>query len=99
VLLVLLLVLAIPVQASTVATLVGTLSWSEVEGMHVQMDTIYSSSYPGVWALIPGTLAIQGTLEAGATAGKRAWVRGHVAEVSIFGVPTLIVWQVMVCPH
>lgn len=88
------LALASRADASTPVTLVGTLSWSEVEGRHVQLTT--SGHW---WALIPATPAIQATLEAGATAGKRAQVRGHQVEVSIFGVPTLIVYQAWVCPH
>ena len=84
-----------PVHATTPVTLTGTLSWSDVEGRHVQLTT------PGGvwWALIPGTPAVQVQLEAGATAGKHAQVKGHEAEVSIFGVPTLIVYQAWVCPR
>ena len=93
--LILVLALAIPAHAATPATLVGTLSWSDVEGRHVQLTT-----GTGIWwALIGATPAIQTTLEAGATAGRHARVRGHVAEVSIYGVPTLIVYQAWVCPH
>ena len=84
-----------PVQAATPTTLVGTLSWSDVEGRHVQLTTSC-----GIWgALVPGTSAIQAQLEAGATAGKHAQVRGHQVEVSVFGVPTLIVYQAWVCPR
>ena len=89
------LVLASRAEAATAVTLVGTLSWSEVEGRHVQL-TQSDGSY---WAVIPATPAIQATLEAGATAGKHAWVGGHEAEVSYYGVHTLIVYQVRVCPH